>query len=1024
MKNIDSELIQRTLDGDQSAFTMIVEKYQKGVHALVWQKIGDFHIAQEITQDAFLRAYEKLGTLKNHNLFSGWLYVIATRLCYEWCRKKRIPVESLETLDTKEVDKVAFSQYIEEQRETDVDEARRELVRNLLKKLPESERTVMTLHYLGEMSCDSISEFLGVSSNTIRSRLSRARNRLKKEEDMIKGNLSYFQLPSQMTENIMKEISELTPTTTSINKPFVPWILSAASAILIVLLMGLGAKNLYHFQKPFSLDAKSLPTIEITEAQLIVDSPIEPTVRRTFEPSNLFGQAGDIGQSPDTLLIDAEQKENGISNVNGKWAETNGPVGGEIVNLYATSKGDLYAGTQSGIYRLAVDKESWEHINSRNIFSYREQLNGMRSGPMVENDNTLYLATEKELLTSKDRGVTWHVQSDLPKGVPIGILFTNKICYLCLTTGIYISENNGLTWQGLPDFDDEYKDITPLSISAIDSTVFVGTDDGLYRFNGVTWEELFLDDLGEEFPHFPIISMEVSNNTIYVARNYQHTMRYRAPFEGSLPIPISYLEERDMPPTIERKIMPEWGRNEFPWTLFVSTDHGDTWENITPTNDKPKKEELTIVNLFNPGAKPKDDNKKNKKESPHRSITYSPLKIVATSNKLIVIDRKKHYITTDCGETWESIENIDDLGSSSAIVSLNENTHYSGGKLGIRRTTDAGKSWHQLNDGLVNTDIWQLIAVNGILYANTLAGLVYSTDEGASWTQVEGDTGYITRIMETNGNIYVRDDIKGTPRVFYLSKQDNSLIRESEIPILDKVDPFRYNPQVIRPTGDSIRAVPHGYGSLSESQLGGIAVVNDTCYVEYDYQLFRWKPGTSEWFNTGLLDKGISVDRSYCYANNIFVDAVGFRFAVSENTVYVGEKEGQLMRSLDEGLTWTDVTANLPFPIEHFKTIAFAGNFVYVATDKGVVMSDNGTDWHTLTGVKGKPIVITMFAVDGNTVYGERKQVIYRTNSETRTWQRVTSKIPYQVTCLDIDENVLYVGTKVKGVLRYVLDKQ
>lgn len=90
MKNRDSDLIQRTLDGDQSAFTILVEKYQKGVHALVWQKIGDFHIAQEITQDAFLKAYQKLGTLKNHKLFSGWLYVIATRLCYDWCRKRRI----------------------------------------------------------------------------------------------------------------------------------------------------------------------------------------------------------------------------------------------------------------------------------------------------------------------------------------------------------------------------------------------------------------------------------------------------------------------------------------------------------------------------------------------------------------------------------------------------------------------------------------------------------------------------------------------------------------------------------------------------------------------------------------------------------------------------------------------------------------------------------------------------------------------------------------------------------------------
>ena len=151
-----------------SAFTTLVEKYQKSVHALAWQKIGDFHIAQEITQDAFLRAYQKLGTLKNHNLFCGWLYVIATNLCNEWLRKKRLPMQSLETVDNKEVDQVAYTRYIEEQREADAEDSRRELVRDLLKKLPESERTVMTLHYLGEMTCESISEFLGVSSNTIR----------------------------------------------------------------------------------------------------------------------------------------------------------------------------------------------------------------------------------------------------------------------------------------------------------------------------------------------------------------------------------------------------------------------------------------------------------------------------------------------------------------------------------------------------------------------------------------------------------------------------------------------------------------------------------------------------------------------------------------------------------------------------------------------------------------------------------------------------------------------------------------
>ena len=62
MKQKDAELIQQILDGDQDAFTPLVNKYQKGVHALAWRKVGDFHIAQEITQDAFLKAYQKLGT--------------------------------------------------------------------------------------------------------------------------------------------------------------------------------------------------------------------------------------------------------------------------------------------------------------------------------------------------------------------------------------------------------------------------------------------------------------------------------------------------------------------------------------------------------------------------------------------------------------------------------------------------------------------------------------------------------------------------------------------------------------------------------------------------------------------------------------------------------------------------------------------------------------------------------------------------------------------------------------------------
>ena len=81
---------------DEGAFTTLVKKYQKSVHALTWRKVGDFHIAEELTQDTSLKVYQKLGTLKNPNQFAGWVYVIANRLCIAWHRKQKLPMESLE----------------------------------------------------------------------------------------------------------------------------------------------------------------------------------------------------------------------------------------------------------------------------------------------------------------------------------------------------------------------------------------------------------------------------------------------------------------------------------------------------------------------------------------------------------------------------------------------------------------------------------------------------------------------------------------------------------------------------------------------------------------------------------------------------------------------------------------------------------------------------------------------------------------------------------------------------------------
>ena len=138
----DVQLIRRTLSGDESAFDILVQKHQKGVHALIWRKIGDFHHAEEITQDTFLQAYKKLGTLKDPNHFSGWLYVIASRLSINWLQRYKSKMQLIEDIPIQEIEESSYQHYMFNQRETEAAEQRSETVKNLLKKLPESERTV------------------------------------------------------------------------------------------------------------------------------------------------------------------------------------------------------------------------------------------------------------------------------------------------------------------------------------------------------------------------------------------------------------------------------------------------------------------------------------------------------------------------------------------------------------------------------------------------------------------------------------------------------------------------------------------------------------------------------------------------------------------------------------------------------------------------------------------------------------------------------------------------------------------
>ena len=308
-KESDVQLIQRILSGDEAAFGILVERHQKSVHALAWRKVGDFHDAEEITQDTFLQVYKKLSTLKDPYKFAGWLYVIANRLCIDWIRKKNLATQSLEDTSVEDIEKASYAHRVSEQSEIAISEHRHEIVKKLLSKLPESERTVMTLHYLGEMTVKEISRFLGVSVSAIHNRLYRARKRLQAEEaSLVQEVLNSVQIPTSVKQNIMRRAADIELTLSPASKPLLPWAAVGTAVVLVALLLGISNQHLLRFQRPYSFEAASEPTIEIVDTDIVLDIVSKPAVRNqagratlTPKTSGASTQVSHTASTPNTF---------------------------------------------------------------------------------------------------------------------------------------------------------------------------------------------------------------------------------------------------------------------------------------------------------------------------------------------------------------------------------------------------------------------------------------------------------------------------------------------------------------------------------------------------------------------------------------------------------------------------------------------------------------------------------------------------------------------------------------------------
>jgi RNA polymerase sigma-70 factor (ECF subfamily) len=175
-KSEDSDLIKKILSGDRLAFRNLIEKYEGFAFNLALKFTNNSReIAEEITQDAFVKAYNHLPDFRLESKFSTWLYkIIFTTSMNE--RRKNKNLVLTEDFDTKYNSLTSWNDF-------SFDSYDQKLLKNTLSQaigqLPDIEQIIVTLYYLNEQTLQEISEIIGMERNQIKSKLFRARIKLK-----------------------------------------------------------------------------------------------------------------------------------------------------------------------------------------------------------------------------------------------------------------------------------------------------------------------------------------------------------------------------------------------------------------------------------------------------------------------------------------------------------------------------------------------------------------------------------------------------------------------------------------------------------------------------------------------------------------------------------------------------------------------------------------------------------------------------------------------------------------------------
>lgn len=178
----DRKLIRRCLEEDRQAYRLLLARYQDPVYNYCWRMLKNPGLAEEVAQESFVRTLTRLDRYDEKYPFSAWLFKIATNLCIDHIRKnKRIAYSLDEDLQGEDGSfRREVASNTPDPSQVTFQNERREIIAEAIAELPEHYRSILLLRHQAEKSYQEISEILDLPLGTVKIRIHRAREQLKR----------------------------------------------------------------------------------------------------------------------------------------------------------------------------------------------------------------------------------------------------------------------------------------------------------------------------------------------------------------------------------------------------------------------------------------------------------------------------------------------------------------------------------------------------------------------------------------------------------------------------------------------------------------------------------------------------------------------------------------------------------------------------------------------------------------------------------------------------------------------------